>query len=388
MANIYFVANMGLPTIKAHGFQIAKMCEAFAKTGINCELILPKRSRYPNTGKSSILEYYGIRAPFKVTELGSLNLTSINLGLFLNKILFWIQQSSFSRSLKKYLIDKEGIVYSRDQFSLGILDSQKHRLYWEAHNLPRNINSLFYKKILGKISGLVVISQGLKEDFGRCYKGPVLVAPDAVDLEEFNLNMSTEEARKKLNLPLDKKLVVYTGHLYKWKGADALLEAAKLITNYQLPITNGKILFVFVGGTEEDVENFRKKADIIKDVLVLGHQPHPTIPLYLKAADVLVLPNTGKEDISRKYTSPLKLFEYMASGRPIVASDLPSTREILDDSNSILVESDNAEKLAVEIRNILNNPEPANRICEKALEDVKNFTWSQRAEKILKFIDV
>src|SRR3989344_2412516 len=153
------------------------------RIGFGCELIVPKRHRYPNTGENNILEYYNIKTPFRVTELISPDLIDIDLGPFLNKFIFWIQQLFFAFSLKKYLAGREGMVYSRDQFALSVLSSKKFKLYWEAHNLPQNINSGFYRNILSKIKGLAVISEGLKNDFAEYYKGPMVVAPDAVDIE-------------------------------------------------------------------------------------------------------------------------------------------------------------------------------------------------------------
>ena len=385
---LYYVANSKLPTVKAHGVQIIKMCEAFVKAGFECELVIPKRNRYPGTGEDGILAYYGLKTLFKITEIKSLDFAGINLGSFFNKILFWIQQFSFTRSLKKYLAGKEGVVYSRDQFSVSMLDSGKNKLYWEAHNFPRKIKSSFYQNVFKKINGLVVISEGLKKDFSRYYNDDILVAPDGVDLEQFNVKISKEEARKRLNLPFNKKIVIYAGHLYKWKGTASLLEVAK---NFQFSIFNFQkktedVLFVFVGGTERDVDKFRKKSKGLGNVLILGNRPYNEIPLYLKAADCAVLTGNKSEKISEKYTSPLKMFEYMASGCPIVAQDLPSFREVINESNSILVEAENTEALASGIKTVFENGELADRISQKSFKDVQKYTWLKRAEKIRNFM--
>lgn len=119
---------------------------------------------------------------------------------------------------------------------------------------------------------------------------------------------------------------------------------------------------------------------------MVGHRPHQEIPYWLKAADVLVLPNSAKEKISRFYTSPLKLFEYMASGTPIVASDLPSIREVLNEKNAVLVKPDSPEFLTAGIMKVLENPYLSDKISKQAFQDVQNYTWEKRAEKILRFI--
>jgi glycosyltransferase involved in cell wall biosynthesis len=110
------------------------------------------------------------------------------------------------------------------------------------------------------------------------------------------------------------------------------------------------------------------------------------MPIFQKSADILVIPNSGKEDISRLYTSPMKLFEYMASGVPVVASDLPSIREILSENNSVLFIPDDANSLADAIKKILGNPALADKISKQALSDVQKYTWNNRAKEIISFI--
>jgi len=119
--------------------------------------------------------------------------------------------------------------------------------------------------------------------------------------------------------------------------------------------------------------------------LLITQKPNKEIPFYLKAADVLVLPNKKGEDISEKYTSPLKMFEYMASKRPIVASDLPSIREILNDHNSIIMEPNDPQKLAEGIKEALNQ-DLSQKISQQAFSDVQSYTWEKRTKKILEFI--
>ena len=121
-------------------------------------------------------------------------------------------------------------------------------------------------------------------------------------------------------------------------------------------------------------------------VLILGRKPYNQIPALLKAADILVLPNSSREEISNRYTSPLKLFEYMASGRPIVASSLPSITEILNYKNAFLVKPDDAYGLTEGIRKLLDDSLFGVELAKKGLEDVQSYTWQERSRKILNFI--
>jgi glycosyltransferase involved in cell wall biosynthesis len=110
--------------------------------------------------------------------------------------------------------------------------------------------------------------------------------------------------------------------------------------------------------------------------------PPPDVAAKLRDADVLVLPNPASA-LSSAFTSPLKLFEYMASGRPIVASDLPSLREVLADGrNALLFEAGNPQALTAAIRRIKDDPELGARLAAQALADVHGYRWETRAETL------
>ena len=380
---IYYIANSRIPTEKAHGIQVIKMCEAFTSRGIDVKLVLPWRF---NKIKQDPFEYYGVKKNFKIIRVPSLDL--ILLGI--PKIGFLIQAATFGFFAMLYLWFKskqEDIIYSRDEFSLWFFSFLRRNLFWEAHTFPGSPQK--YQRILKKIKGLVAISHGLKKSFQAVgmAEEKILVAPDAVDLARFAVKESSQECRKKLSLPQDKKIVLYTGHLYKWKGADVLMESSEFLSE--------NTLVYLVGGTEEDVASYKPssraqaeglKAESYKLVTFVGHRSHKEIPYWLKAADVLVLPNSAKEKISAIYTSPLKLFEYMAGGKPIVASDLPSLREILNENTAVLVEPDNPEALAKGIEKVLKDGVLAGKIAQNAAEEAKNYTWEKRAQNILTFL--
>lgn len=365
---IIYIANLRLPTEKAHGIQIMKMCQAFAYFA-EVELVVPKRL---NPIKTGAFEYYGLAQNFNIKRLSCLDF--IIFDKYIGHFGLWIESLTFFFSVFWYILFKKiDILYTRDKFFLPLALIRKNIIF-EAHTLPRNyfLYSLFFRKL----SGVAVITQKLKDLLAE--KGApsdkVLVAPDGVDLVEFDIKETKDECRTKLNLPANQRIVLYTGHLYDWKGTRALAEASRFLP--------GDSEIYFVGGTVEDIKKFRAQNTKYR-IQIVGHRPHQEIPYWLKAADVLVLPNSAKEDISRLWTSPMKMFEYMASGRPIVASNLPSLSEILNASNAVLVEPDNPEKLAQGIRKILDDSQLAQRISEKALKDVQNYSWQERAEKIL-----
>ncbi len=373
MRKLIYIANARMPTEKAHGIQIAKMCEAFAGTGAEVDLILPWRV---NRMSGDLFRYYGVKRSFAVRRFFTLDMLWLP---FLKPLWFFLQTVSFVKIvwLASRVRSREwraSIVYTRELLVTAFPPRAKE-LIFEIHRLPKK-NTWIWRRALARVDRLVVISDGLKEDLLAFGVQPekIMVALDAVDLAQFDITVSQKEAREKLDLPLDRQIVMYTGHLYDWKGAETLLAAASMCPDKR---------FIFVGGTKEDRKAFEIKAKGMTHVLVLGHRSPDMIPLYLKAADILVIPNSGKEVVSARYTSPMKLFEYMAARRPIIASDLPSIRETLDDSTATFFAPDNAQSLTNAIQFVFMHAEESAQKADRAFEKVKECTWSKRAQKIL-----
>lgn len=382
---LMYIANARIPTEKAHGLQIMKMCEAFTKSGVETTLAVPLRfqSRGMRWAKD-VWRYYGIAKRFTLVKLLSLDL------LWLDSYLRWLpfhlpfllQAFSFAFVATIYtLFRKADIYYTRDRYFAFFFSSLKfwHRrkIYYEAHTAGALEKWLMKKDAIG---GLVVISNALKEVYIKkgVMQKKMLVAPDGVDMKAFDSLVSREQARRELGMPHDRKIVCYSGHLYDWKGADILARSM-----HYLPPSYVACL---VGGTGEDVKRFREfiVRENLANVMVVGHVAPTLIPEYLAASDAVVLPNVD-EGLSR-YTSPLKLFEYMAAKRPIVASDLPAIREVLSEETAVLVAPGDPQALAEGVRKVISDQELARRIAGRAYEAVQQYSWESRAEKILEFV--
>lgn len=368
MSKIIYIANIRLPTEKAHGIQVMKMCEAFSVLDTEVELVVPLRL---NTIKKDSFEYYDVKQNFKIRRLPCLDTT------FLGRIGFLFQALTFLFSVLFYVIPKKDVLYTREELIAWFLGVLGKKVIWEAH---RGSYNFFVKQILKRGSKIVVISSHLREFYISLGADGdnILIARDGVDLEQFSINIFRIDARKKVGLPEDKKIVLYTGHLYEWKGVETLASAT--------PFLPKDVLVVLVGGTEKEIEHLKDKYKNTQNINFLGNKPHAEIPYYLRAADVLVLPNSAKNDMSRLYTSPLKLFEYMASGTPIVASDLPSLREVLNEHNSVLAFPDDSNELAHCINTALIGGEKITQIISRALLDVKQYSWIKRGEGIIGYI--
>lgn len=381
---ILYINGSRIPTERAHGLQIMKMCEFFASLELKTqnskftiELWMPRRFNYV---KKDPFEYYGIERNFKIKKFFCVDF--IPFSKIFGPAALWITELSFLFSIfLSFWKISQNVIYTRDKFVAFFLSFFWNNIFFEAHDVPAGIFFSRFKKI----RGVIAITQNLKDEFVSRGVSPekIIVAPDGVDLEEFDIAETKEECRKKLSLPQDKKIVLYAGHLYDWKGTNVLLNAAKMFQVSGFRFQN--IIFFFVGGTAKDINQWSIVNGQLSNVRFVGHRPHEEIPYWLNAADVLVLPNSAKYGISKYWTSPLKLFEYMVSGRPIVASDLPSIREILSEKNAKLIAPDDAEALASAIAYMLNNDPEAGRISAQAKEDVKSYTWEKRAESIWRF---
>ncbi len=367
---ILYVANIRIPTEKAHGLQIMNTCAALTSSGFDVQLVIPTRK---NVIKADPFEYYGLNRNFSIKVISVPDV--INLGW----IGYAIQGIVFGLKLCSYVkVIRPEVVYSRDKGLLLLLSTFFKNLIWESHVGEYGLVTAL---LLKRIRGIVCISAGLQDFY--LTKGitsdKILVAHDGVEMAKFNLLEDKKLFREKLSLPCDKVIVMYTGSvgLYDWKGVDVFLDAGVILGD--------KFLFVLVGGSTKDIETLKEKYQSA-DLLFVGQQLHEIIPEYLKAADILVLPNKSGNIISERYTSPMKLFEYMASNRTIIASDLPSIREVLNESNAYLVPPNSPEALSGAVLIAQGNKAEAEKRAGKALTDVEEFSWEKRGEKINSFI--
>jgi len=387
-----YLANARVPSEKAHVFQIFQMLDGFTDAGLDVELVHPRRDNLSHLENVDPQALYGLRhAPRmrSVRTLDAIKLVTIDIPP-LNRppipaLAFGAQSVSFAVNAALCARGANAkVLYSRDWPVLAAASISGKPAIWEAHDLPQSRAArTAIRALLPRLAGIVCITRGLRDELQSLGVAGhrLLVAPDAVDLARFTDMPSREDARRQLGLPSGARMVAYTGHLYSWKGAHALARASRLLPD--------GVEVCIVGGTPADLVSFRRfvAEERLDRVRVIGHVPPKDVPTWLAAADVLALPNSGRESISARYTSPLKLYEYMASGRPIVASDLPSLREALTHGeNAWFVAPDNPAALAAGISAILDDPARAGAMAERARKSVQGHTWTVRAERIVAFV--
>lgn len=362
---IIYPAFIRVPTEKAHGLQIMKTCEAFVRAGHEVELLVPARENA--LVNEDPFEYYGVEKCFLVTRLPGIDLTRFGSPGFFFSMRFFAGR--VAQYLKTRSVD---MIFSRDENILVQLRHLDKPLVWESHTGSWNESAQELTSAASHIAVLTHAAKGFYIEKGIPEK-KLLVAPDGIDLDDFAHPESKETARIRLGLPLDKKIVLYIGRLDGWKGTDTLYKATELLPS--------DMRVVIIGGEPRQVEQLKKS---YPNISFLGYRPYKEIANNLAVADVFVLPNTGKDDISVRFTSPLKLFTYMASNRPIVASNLPSIRDVLSEESAYLVPPDDFTALAHTIQQACDEESGGQSRALRALEIVGTYTWSARVDSILK----
>ncbi len=371
---LFYVLPVRFPTTKAYGYQVAKMCEAFARVGIKVEIIAP----YPGR-EVDVFSFYGIDRIFTVNFLKVPDL----VGRFgwLGRLAYYLQLLFFIKSLFNVRITSSDIVLTRSPWIAYICKKNKKAKVWlSAHGLLGPVSSFFLSRKIKLLDGIICNSMSTANFYKSLGSINVISVPNGVDFSLYEkINLTKSEIRKKYNLPSDKYIIIYVGHFYKWKGIDTILQCADLMRD------DDRYMFVLVGGDNSSIGYYKNYIDDNKlfNVRLLGYRPPKQIPEILKMADLLVLPNLPITEESIYFTSPLKMFEYMASKRPIVASDLPSIREVLNENNCLFFRPGSASSLRRSIIKISTSPTLSRMLSEKAYDDVKEYTWDNRVKKIL-----
>ena len=364
-----YLTHTRLPTEKAYGIQMANTVKAFSQVGYKTTLLTAKH-------KNSIVEdfftYYNIEpALFSVRYFAIPNFFERSrFGFWLHLMLFSIV-AMFSIIGRKYTT-----IYSREPFPLLFLAFLPYTTIYEMHDFPQSYHRV-QSFLCRSVSKLVVTNEWAKTQCVERYNinpNKILVTPNGFDETKFNNSVSKDEARKSLGLPLQAKIVMYSGHLYAWKGVDVIAQVANELTD---------IMFMFVGGTEKEQKELKSRYNFKPNVTLIPHQAPHHVPLYLQAADILVLPNIPVNQHSEFSTSPIKLFEYMAVARPVIASQLPSITSLVSDEYVFFAEPGNVSDWKRVIKNVLIQENEVQKKVLNSLKKAQKFTWKSKAELIM-----
>lgn len=381
---LVYVSNARLPTERAHGVQIIRMCDAFASCGANVTLVHPWRRQTESAlAQTRVREYYGAEQSFSIRTLRNVDVAwlapilprwaFLPISLAYELLRGWHNTRSVRGS-------GAALYFTREITTAWWLVRAGLPTALEIHTVPGRLQRKMLQSILGRpeLRIIVAVTGHLRDDLVREVSVPrerTLVLHDGVDLRHFQCEASRDDCRRLLGLPTDRPIVLYAGQLNRERGVYGLLGAAGRIPEAE---------FVVVGGREPDLSEFTAEARGLPNVKLVGQvEPH-RVPGYLHAADVLVLPQSGGSAHYLYYASPMKLFEYMAARRPIVATALPCIQEVLEHGETaLLVPPEDDQALSGAIRRLLEDHELARSTADRAAAVVRQYTWAERARSIL-----
>lgn len=378
---VVYVTDARLPTSRAHSSQIARTCEALAQVGADVTLVYQKvRGRNRN---SSIEEYYGVGQEIKTVGVPGFDvgyLRSPSAGRARRWLLSAYRWAWETTAWLRLLGTKADLIIIRNTtpYLAWYLTKTNRPTLVEFHSQPKSISLRLHRSVAHArgLKAVVTVTEALGQTLQtELNMDPDLIHPlhDGVDLDRFvpatESSSATEQA--------DQLEVLYVGSLLANRGVSTLIQAAKRLTGVTVTI---------VGGVEPELGKCKEQAAKLGlgNVKFMGHIPSADVPGITTRARVVVLPMTGTEVHTRLHASPLKLFEYMASGVAIVASDLPSVREVVEHGvTAHLVTPDDPDALAEGILQVLNDEPYAKRLGHAARAAAQHYTWESRVEAML-----
>jgi len=366
--NIVAVAGSTIPSDTANSLQVMKACQALVQIGHQVTLLVPGKK---NTSVD-LKQHYGLQVDFPIEWFSSSS----------RRMFTWKAVSRAHRLKAEVLY-----TWFPQSAVFGLLRGLP--TIFEIHLQPTGIFGPIWHRVFAGMWGhkrLVSITRALVElleqDFHmRLRAEEVVIAPNGVDLERFKSLPDPVTARRQVGLR-ESPTLMCTGHLYAGRGAELFLALARTIANAH---------FVWVGGRPADIEIWRQRADknSIFNATFVGFIPNGSLPMYQAAADVLLMPysesimgSSGTAD-SAAVASPMKMFEYMGTGRAIASAYLPVIREVLNETNAVFCKPDDISSWKSALEHLLQDENLRDQLGKQARLDAQGYTWVARAQRIM-----
>jgi len=383
-------ADVRFPLERANGIQIVKTAAALARAGATTTLLV--RASDPRA-TDDILALYGL-VPHPDLRVRRLRVFHRQGARALPRALFLGRAAAAAAGGLR----RGAVVFTRDLQLADLLLRLRSRwrgaLVYEAHA----VEAVMYRE-RGALYGTGEVPQArkaarLERRERRVWRGAAgFVATTAGICDAFAAAHGPRAGGTRVipngcDVPADRGFpglaaetpprVLYAGQLYPWKGVDVLVEAMAAVPQARL---------VILGGIAGEADTARVRALVQQRGLagrvdMPGTVPPVRVAEELRRAAVVAVPFL-ETAMTERHTSPLKVFEAMAAGRPIVASDLPSSRELLrHGENALLVKPGSADALADALRRILEEAGLARRLAEGAWAAAPAYSWDARARAL------
>lgn len=383
---IALVSPTHLPARRANTLQVMKMAQAMAGLGHVVRVAVPG---FPSekVDWDDLAYQYGLQRQFPIEWLP--------VWPTMRRYDYGLRAVKWARGWGAELI------YTRLPQAAALASILGMATIYEVHDFPPEGVATWLLRRFAQGRGarrLVCITRALAADLADRLGVPdsppfTVIAPDGVDLERYDDLPEPQRARQMLvgadhDLPLLQSyrfVAGYSGHLYAGRGVELILDMAA-----RLP----EVGFLVVGGEPDESQALRSevKSRRLENVIPVGFVPNAELPRYQASCDLFLMPYQRRVaassggDIAR-YLSPMKLFEYMACGRPILCSDLPVLREVLSPEIAVLLPPDDVEAWVAAIQFLLNDPARCRSLGELVRAEAKGYTWEARASQILEGIE-
>ena len=379
--NILYISPSSIPSRAANTIHVINQCESLSLTN-NVTLICHTNF----TNKKEIYKY--IKKDF---QLNFKNVRIITLPRFFNSginffiallAIFNVQKSKFDLIISRNL-------YASFLFSCIL----KKRIVYEIHLLEFGFRKFIqYQALKSKYTKTITISSKLKYHLQIHHNLKLennLILHDAAKnlLIANNNNDKYKSKLLKDKFKIDKAkfraTVGYFGHLYKGRGIEVIEGIALL---------NPDINFLVAGGNNELITR-KKVENKLKNLNFVGYLSYIESRKVMMICDILLMPYQKKVFLSKeiydtsKWMSPMKMFEYLSCKVPLISSNLPVLREVLEDEkNCILVECNNIKEWSKQVNRVLNNKDLSKYLANNGFKGfIEKYTWDKRAEKIIAF---
>ena len=376
--HICYYIDTDIPTTNPSIVHVMKMCQAFVRNG--CDVTVHCNSENAQIDEDAVFAQYGITDRFR--------LDTVCIPAFLRKHGHRLG-AYYSAWVKTRKTEEAGLAYSRSAMALFFL-RKKMPFVYEAHLEPDIISRWIERRILlhGNCRGLVVITRALKKRYLELFpffpEEKITVLHDAADPE-----ISGSTAKAVLRGNAEEIKIGYAGSLFPGKCMETILPLAKSCPQYR---------FHIVGGTEYWVDFWKKQAQEIgvDNLVFYGFVENSKLGDYYRAFDISILPFSRNVYIGKskrvnigQWTSPLKLFEAMAYGKPILVSRLATIEEVMTDGvDCVMVEPDNIVQWAQKLETLCEDAQMQEKIGNAAREKLeREYTWLERARKAASLFD-
>ncbi len=384
LPRVALVSAQRYPHHDADTQQVMKSATALVRAGLDLQLLIPPRAgrtRLPRAERLAEIQlFYGLDRCAHIRQL-----PGWPAGDFQPPVKLWHGWFGALTAWREGF----GLVYTREWttvltcLALGqpVLFETYRALGDEHPRLMARVARLARRR---EFVGLITHSRLAARSFIRRGFAPerALVAYNGFDPRDMQPRLEAAHARSALGLAADAPLVVYTGNMQPNKNLPVLVELAARVPSAR---------FLLVGGRPEHVRSLERLATErgVGNLSFAGQRPVSEMPRYLYAADVLIVPPTGKPLAEHGRTVlPIKTFSYLAAGRAILAPDTPDLRELLADGrNARLVAPDRPVAAAAALQNLIDDRGLRRQLAAGALDTAARLTWDARAERIKGFLE-